>query len=110
MWANGFYKAGFSQSTFSTPSCLGCSGNLGRNSFVGPGNWFADMTMSKIFKVTERVNLKFDANAFNVFNRTNFILATAGGGANNKYTSGSFGKAAGTLNPREMQFGVKVSF
>jgi outer membrane receptor protein involved in Fe transport len=109
MWANGFYNAGFSQSTFSSP-CLGCDGNLGRNTFVGPGNWFADMTMSKNFKITERVNMKFDANAFNVFNRTNFILATAGGGANNKYTSSNFGQAAGTLNPREMQFGVKVSF
>jgi hypothetical protein len=109
MWANGFYNAGFSQSTFSSP-CLGCAGNLGRNTFVGPGNWFADMTMSKTFKLTERVNLKFDANAFNVFNRTNFILATAGGGANNKYGSSNFGQAAGTLNPREMQFGVKFSF
>jgi Carboxypeptidase regulatory-like domain/TonB dependent receptor len=110
MWANGFYNGGFSPSTFSTPACLGCSGNLGRNSFVGPGNWYADMTMSKTFKFTERVNMKFDANAFNVFNRTNFILATAGGGANNKYTASNFGQAAGTLNPRVMQFGVKVSF
>ncbi len=44
------------------------------------------MTLSKTFKITERMSLKFDANAFNVFNRANFILATAGGGANNKYT------------------------
>jgi outer membrane receptor for ferrienterochelin and colicin len=110
--------------TFSTP-CLGCAGNLGRNSFVGPGNWSADVTMSKVFKLTERVNLKFEANAFNVFNRANFILATAGGGANNKYAAtgfdpnvgyshllpiGSFGEAAGTLRPRVMQFGVKFSF
>jgi hypothetical protein len=108
-WANGFYNAGFSQSTFSSP-CLGCTGNLGRNTFEGPGFWFADMTMSKTFKLTERVNMKFDANAFNVFNRTNFILATAGGGANNKYPFPNFGQAAGTLNPREMQFGVKFSF
>jgi outer membrane receptor protein involved in Fe transport len=124
-WANGIYAAGnLAFSNFSTP-CLGCSGSLGRNTFVGPGNWAADVTMSKTFKLTERVNLKFDANAFNVFNRANFILATAGGGANNKYAAtgvdpvlgildlqpiGDFGKAAGTLHPREMQFGVKVSF
>ncbi len=110
--------------TFSTP-CLGCVGVLGRNSFVGPGNWFADMTMSKTFKLTERLSMKFDANAFNVFNRANFILATAGGGANNKYAAagfdpttlsddlqpvGNFGQAAGTLNPREMQFGLKFNF
>ncbi|MBZ5666082.1 MAG: TonB-dependent receptor [Acidobacteriia bacterium] len=123
-WANGLYNSGFSFSNFSTP-CLGCSGTLGRNSFVGPGNWFADMTLSKTFKLTERVSMKFDANAFNVFNRANFVLATAGGGANNKYASpapanvigglamapiGNFGQAAGTLNAREMQFGVKFSF
>jgi outer membrane receptor protein involved in Fe transport len=118
-WANGWgstvqadgttYTTTSPNITFSSP-CLGCDGNLGRNTFVGPGNWFADMTMSKNFKITERVNLKFDANAFNVFNRTNFLLATSGGGANNKYTDPSFGQAAGTLNPREMQFGVKVSF
>ena len=106
--------------SFTTP-CLGCDSGLGRNSFVGPGNWFADMTLSKIFKITERVNMKFDANAFNVFNHTNFILATAGGGANNKYAAfsgnagtlvplGSFGQAAGTLRAREMQFGLKFSF
>ncbi len=119
-WANGFYNSGFASSTFSTP-CLGCSSNLGRNTFVGPGNWFADMTLSKTFVLTERLRLKFDANAFNVFNRANFILATTGGGANNKYASYSgnqntmvpisnFGQAAGTLNAREMQFGLKLSF
>ena len=106
--------------TFTSP-CLGCTGNLGRNSFVGPGYWVADMTLSKTFKFTERVNMKFDANAFNIFNRTNFILATAGGGANNNYASTdpntgafvvnqNFGKAAGTLNARNLQFGVKISF
>jgi outer membrane receptor for ferrienterochelin and colicin len=135
-WANGWGVAQVGPTTFTTAApgltlsepCPGCAGTLGRNTFVGPGNWFADMTMSKTFKITERVNLKFDANAFNVFNHTNFILATAGGGANNKYAAtgldtsdpthvyshllpiGNFGQAAGTLHPREMQFGVKISF
>lgn len=129
LWANGWGATlsdpvggviTTAKDTFSTP-CLGCAGNLGRNTFVGPGNWAADMTLSKVFKITERVNLKFDANAFNVFNHTNFILATAGGGANNKYAAlsgatgalkaiGNFGQAAGTLRAREMQFGLKLSF
>jgi outer membrane receptor for ferrienterochelin and colicin len=96
--------------TLTRPTCIACVSNLGRNTFVGPGNWAADMTLSKTFKITERVNLKFDANAFNVFNRANFILATAGGGANNRPNIGNFGQAAGTLNAREMQFGLKFSF
>jgi hypothetical protein len=111
-WANG--AADTSQTNIpvlTRPTCLGCVGNLGRNTFVGPGNWAADMTLSKIFKITERVNLKFDAAAFNVFNRANFILATAGGGANNKpFQQDNWGQAAGTLNAREMQFGLKLSF
>jgi hypothetical protein len=91
-------------------SCLGCVGNLGRNTFVGPGQWYADMTLSKTFKFTERVNLKFDAAAFNIFNHANFLLATAGGGAHNQPRTGNFGKAAGTLNARNMQIGLKLSF
>jgi hypothetical protein len=109
-WANGWFAAATPVNiTFSAP-CLGCTANLGRNTFVGPGQWYADMTLSKTFKFTERVNMKFDANGFNVFNHTNFLLATAGGGAHNKFTSGNFGQAAGTLNPRQIQIGVKISF
>src|SRR5262249_28377441 len=55
MWANGF-GTDFIDSTFSAP-CLGCAGNLGRDTFVGPGQWFADMSLFKKFRVTERVGL-----------------------------------------------------
>jgi len=68
------------------------------------------MTLGKNFKLTERVNLKFEAQAFNIFNRANFLLATAGGGAHNKITDPSFGQAAGTLNARNVQFGLHLSF
>lgn len=95
--------------TLSVP-CLGCTGSLGRNQFVGPGQWYADMTLGKVFNLTERMHLKFEWQAFNVFNRANFLLATTGGGANNKVTVGNFGQAAGTLNPRQMQFDLKLSF
>jgi hypothetical protein len=94
---------------FSAP-CLGCSSNLGRNTFVGPGYWSADMTLGKTFHFTERVNLKFEAQGFNIFNRANFLLATQGGGAHNKITDGAFGQAAGTLNARNLQLGLKLSF
>ena len=117
-WANGWgrtklpggvYTYASPNVTFSRP-CLACVGNLGRNSFVGPNAWYADMTLSKTFKFTERVSMKFDASGFNVFNRTNFLLAAVGGGAHNNYTRVNFGQAAATLNPRELQFGVKISF
>ena len=53
--------------------------------------------------------MKFDANGFNVFNRANFILATVGGGANNKYTrvqlrsGGRHAESARTAVRREVQ-------
>ena len=120
-WANGWcgggsYLGGGCTSQANLPvltaPCLGCAGDLGRNTFVGPNLWQTDMTLSKNFKLTERVNLKFDAAAFNVFNRTNFELATAATGSvtNNRMQSANFGKAAGVITPRLMQFGLKLSF
>jgi len=109
-WANGWFaNAKPVNITFSAP-CLGCVSNLGRNTFVGPGQWYADMTMSKIFKVTERFNLKFEAQGFNVFNRANFLLATPQAGAHNKITDPLFGGAVSTLNARNIQLGLKLSF
>ncbi len=95
--------------TLSAP-CLGCIGSLGRNQFEGPGQFAADMTLGKTFNLTERYHLKFEWQAFNVFNRANFLLATTGGGANNHLTFTNFGQAAGTLNARNMQFDLKLSF
>src|SRR5207244_10662567 len=111
------WKTGWDPSTgtggtpiLSSP-CLACASNLGRNTFVGPGLWASDMTLAKLFKFTERVNLKFEAQAFNIFNRANFLIATAGGAGNNDIRLGSeFGKAGGTLNARNLQFGLKLTF
>ena len=68
------------------------------------------MTLAKNFKLTERFNLKFEAAAFNIFNRANFLLATTGGGAHNSLDDPLFGAAAGTLNARNLQLGLKVQF
>jgi hypothetical protein len=72
------------------------------------------MSLFKNFKVTERVGVQFRAEGFNVFNRTNFVLATSGQASlettHNQYPIGNFGQAGGTLNPRNLQFGLKVSF
>src|SRR5216684_2036634 len=113
-WANGWAPTGTAGHPSLTAPCLGCLGNLGRNTFVGPNYWSTDLTLSKIFKLTERFNLRFDAAAFNVFNRTNFLLATAGGNGHNDVRDALFGAAGGTslngVGPRVMQFGLKLSF
>jgi hypothetical protein len=94
---------------FSAP-CLGCVGNLGRNSFVGPGFWVADMSVFKKFKLSEKLNLQFRAEAFNIFNHTNFQLPGANLLGNNRINSLHFGQSAGTFSPRNLQFGLQLAF
>ena len=100
-WADGFNLP----SNFFSAPCLGCVGNLGRNTFVGPGYWAADTSMFKNFRVSERFHLQFRAEAFNVFNHTNFLI-----GDNSSLHDPVFGIAGGTAPPRNLQLGVKLSF
>jgi hypothetical protein len=106
-WADGFNLP----DGFFTAPCLGCVGNLGRNTFVGPGYWAVDTSIFKNFRLSDRFRLQFRAEAFNVFNHTNFQLGTTTtpldtANLNNPH----FGQAEGTSNPRQLQFGLKLSF
>jgi Carboxypeptidase regulatory-like domain/TonB dependent receptor len=47
-------------------------GPSSRNIFVGPFQSRVDMGVSKIFVITERFRLKFDIQAFNIFNHPSF--------------------------------------
>jgi len=38
-------------------ACIACDGNLGRNTFLGPGQWTTDQSLFKNIKVTEPVQL-----------------------------------------------------
>ena len=99
-WANGF---NLPDNFFSAP-CLGCVGNLGRNTFVGPGYWDADISLLRNFGFSERFRLQFRAEAFNVFNHTNFLIGE------NRLNTPNFRQAGGTAPPRNLQFGLKLSF
>jgi hypothetical protein len=71
------------------------------------------MSLVKNFKITERVGLQFRFEGFNVFNHTNFILASTASGAtgpHNNVAQANFGQAGATLAPREVQLGIKLSF
>lgn len=56
---------------FSVPA-PGSVGNLGRNTFVGPGFTDVDFSIVKNTKLTERLNLQFRTDAFDLFNHPNF--------------------------------------
>jgi hypothetical protein len=82
---------------------------VGRN--TGRGFDFAslDLRVSRRFQLTERVDLQLLAEGFNVLNRTNF------GVPNNTFGSGvnplpTFGRPTAAFDPRQFQFGMKVSF
>jgi len=98
-----------STSFFQTP-CVACDGNLGRNTFLGPGQWTTDESLFKNIKASERFSFQFRFEIFNAFNRANFKLPSSATGANfaNRITSTNFGQSAGTFQPRLLQFGLKL--
>ena len=121
MWANGWASvdpnwcwAGHSgcpdTGIFTTPAA-GNDGNLGRNTFSGPGYMEWNPSLAKVFKFNERVSLDFRAESFNVLNHTNFKLPGASPSTFGSIRSGnSFGLAGGNFNPRQLQLGLKLRF
>ena len=67
-----FFGCFISGSAVITPPAYGTFGNMGRNIFRGPGlaNW--DMSVSKMWKLSERVNLQLRGEFFNILNHPNF--------------------------------------
>jgi hypothetical protein len=112
-WGSGFKFTGSAPTSangFFIRPCLACDGDMGRNSFVGPAFVSWDTSLFKKIKITERVNAEFRAESFNILNHTNFQLPGAASATNNRTNSGSFGQAARAFNPRNLQFGLKISF
>jgi Carboxypeptidase regulatory-like domain/TonB dependent receptor len=46
--------------------------NIGRNTFRGPFQSTVDVSIGKYFQITERMRLRFSADAFNLFNHPDF--------------------------------------
>jgi hypothetical protein len=61
---------------FTTPA-PGTFGNLGRWALHGPGLEQFDLTLHKRFPVSERVNLEFRGEIYNILNHTNFANPVA---------------------------------
>jgi len=96
--AQWFNTAAFA---FSAP---GTFGNAGRNILEGPGSQNVNMSLLKNTHLTERVNLQFRAEAFNLFNHPNFNLP------DNFLGSPTFGRITSARDPRHIQFGLKLLF
>lgn len=117
----------FNQAAFAAPA-PNTFGNAPRSIVRGPGVNLADMTIYKNFKVHERLGMQFRAEMFNIFNHTNWGNPTttvglnvdptkdywhnldANGNPTSANPSPNFGRITSSLQPRQIQLGLKVNF
>jgi hypothetical protein len=93
----------FNTAAFAFPA-RGTFGNAGRNILDGPAFQNVNASLVKNTNLTERVNLQFRAEVFNLFNHPNFNLP------DNFLGSPTFGQISSARDPRHLQFGVKLLF
>jgi len=79
-------------------------GNLGRNTFRGPGTVLTNLTTQKTFSVTERWKILFRADFINAFNHRNFKNPTV------TMSSPIFGQNTTDPGGRTMLLSLKVKF
>ncbi len=80
-------------------------GNSARNILFGPGRVNFDYSLFKDVALTERWNLQFRAEFFNLMNTPQFDLPNGSIGSSN---AGVISAVLG--NPRQVQFGLRLSF
>jgi hypothetical protein len=101
-WLNGY----FDKTAFQRP-VRGQIGTSAVGVLVGPGLFNADVTLMKNTVITERLNLQFRAEFFNVLNHANFSNPVS------DVTSSAFGRIANTnpnTFPRQIQFGLRLGW
>jgi hypothetical protein len=83
-----------------------------RNNLRGPGFSNVDLGLAKHFPVKEKFVIEFRADAFNVFNHTNFNLpGTSGNRGTADITNPSqFGVITSTADSRQVQFALRLDF
>ena len=96
------------------PSTGGFYGNLGRDTFIGPGLATWDFSVLKNITLHERLSLQFRAEFFNLLNRANFntpnlVVFTPPTATNPTGLSGTAGVITSTsTTARQVQFGLKL--
>ena len=88
-------------------------GNSGPSIILGPGQFNFDVSLVKMFHITERQSVQFRAEFFNIANHPQF-LPPGNGGANPgqlQVSSATFGQInTASVNPRIIQFALKYIF
>jgi hypothetical protein len=104
--------AWFNTCAFQDPP-LGSFGNVGRNTIQAPGYKTWDFSVFKFFHTSERTDLEFRGEFFNLLNHTNFLFADSGPQNGNNATilgTQQFGNLTAARPPRLIQFALKFSF
>jgi Carboxypeptidase regulatory-like domain/TonB dependent receptor/TonB-dependent Receptor Plug Domain len=93
----------------------GVPGDFGRNRLTGPNYFDTDLSLIKNTHVTERINVQFRAEVYNVFNRIQFTNPDASG--DTLSNPGTFGQSLatitqpdGTTSARQIQLALKLIF
>jgi hypothetical protein len=98
----------FNPNAFLLPRA-GTYGDVGRNTLIGPGLANLDFSVLKNTAITERVNLQFRAEFFNILNRANFetpnTVVFTSASAIPAHTAGVITGTSTTS--RQIQFGLK---
>ena len=105
---NGSVSGAFSRPAFGT------FGNVGRNSLVGPRDYFADVSVIKDIPITERFKGQFQFQAFNVFNHAALDVPNSN---NSHCIDCTVAQGAGVITAlesnstmRRLQFAARVTF
>jgi hypothetical protein len=102
------------QAFLAPPATGGFYGNLGRDTYIGPGLATWDFSVLKDTRIRERLTVQFRAELFNLLNRANFntpnlIVFTPPTAANPTGLSGTAGAITSTsTTARQVQFGLKL--
>jgi hypothetical protein len=79
-------------------------GTFGRNALRGPGAFNTNLSLSKVFRVRERLDVELRVDAFNLFNSPQFSTPDTNIG------DPSFGQVSNTADPRIMQVALHLKF
>ena len=93
----------FNTAAFAAPA-VGYFGSAAPGDIYGPGMKDFDMAIYKDFNFLERQKIEFRAEAFNVFNFTNF------NGVSTSFGSGTYGTITSTRDPRIFEFALRYQF
>ena len=96
----------FDIDAFADPG-IDVKGDAGPGIVRGPGqnNW--NLNLAKTFGITEKLNLEFRAEMYNVFNHTQFKQINT---SFSTFTGTTFGWINGAYDGRFMQFGLRLTF